>query len=155
MIELGAQWVDSVIPKVKMRQWVISLPHDVRYLLAWNHEFRSAVLAAVMRALDRHYLVQAQQQGGKNPKVAAISVNHRMDQAGRLDVHWHILYADGAFCETENGVEFLQAPPLKQEVVQQVFEVCRGQVLPVSCSKKLAIPVPTHRPPNRQTAGPP
>ena len=122
MIELGAQLVDSVIPKVKMRQWVISLPHDIRYLLAWNHEFRSAVLAAVMRALDRHYLMQAQQQGGKNPKPAAISVIHRMDQSVRLDVHWHILYADGAWCETEKGLEFLQGPPLKQEVVQQVFE---------------------------------
>ena len=37
-------------------------------------------------------------------------------------VHWHILYADGAWCETEKGLEFLQGPPLKQEVVQQVFE---------------------------------
>ena len=45
-----------------------------------------------------------------------------MDQAARLDVHWHILFADGAWCETEKGPEFLEAPPLKQEVWRLVLK---------------------------------
>ena len=113
--------MDSVIPAVKVRQWVITFPHDIRYLLAWNHDFRTAVLAAVMRALERHYIVQARNKGGKNPKFAGVSVMQRMDQTCRLNVHWHILCTDGAWVETEKGVQFLQAPPLKQPVLEAVF----------------------------------
>ena len=86
MVSLGAHMVDEIIPKVRMRQWVITFPYDIRFLLAWN------------------------------------SVIQRMDQQCKLFVHWHILCAEGTWCETAKGPKFEPAPPLKQHVVQQVFE---------------------------------
>lgn len=62
--------VDEIIPKVRIRQWVIAFPFDVRALLAWNNDFRSNILRAVMRGLERHYVKQALNDGGKNPKFA-------------------------------------------------------------------------------------
>jgi len=53
---MSAHLVDEVIPRVKIRQWVIIFPHDLRYLLAWKKDLRSWVLSAVMRALERHYV---------------------------------------------------------------------------------------------------
>lgn len=44
-----------------------------------------------------------------------------MDGAVRLNVHFHILCADGAWVTTEKGVEFLQAPPIQQHIVEEVF----------------------------------
>ena len=87
MVSLAAQMVDSVIPKVRIRQWVITFPYDIRYLLAWNHDFRSKILAAIMRGLERHYVKRAIEKGGKNPKFAGISVVQRMDSACRLNLH--------------------------------------------------------------------
>jgi len=37
MTERAAHAVDWVLPHVPVRQWVLSLPHQVRYLLAWDH----------------------------------------------------------------------------------------------------------------------
>jgi len=70
-IAIPAHLVDEVIPRVKIRQWVITFPHDLRYLLAWKADLRGWVLAAIMRALERHYVAQAQARGGKDPKFAA------------------------------------------------------------------------------------
>jgi len=95
MVALAAHRVDEIIPKVRIRQWVITFPFDVRLLLAWNNKFRSNIISAVMRGLQRHYVKQALEQGGKNPKFGGISVLQRMDQQCKLFVHWHILCAEG------------------------------------------------------------
>ena len=45
MTEIAAHLVDEVIPEVPVRQWVLTFPHDIRYLLAWNSPLRAAVLS--------------------------------------------------------------------------------------------------------------
>ena len=37
MTESAARLVDGGLPRVPVRQWVLSLPHRLRYLLAWDH----------------------------------------------------------------------------------------------------------------------
>jgi hypothetical protein len=43
MAERSAHLIDHVFPDVAVRQWVLSLPHRLRYLLAWNQELCRAV----------------------------------------------------------------------------------------------------------------
>jgi hypothetical protein len=38
MTEGAARLVDGILPHVPVRQWVLSLPHRFRYLLAWDHK---------------------------------------------------------------------------------------------------------------------
>jgi hypothetical protein len=45
MTERAAHLVDAVLPRVPVRQWVLSLPHWLRYMLAWDHGLCRAVLA--------------------------------------------------------------------------------------------------------------
>src|SRR5881409_3586214 len=49
MAAQAAHLVDAVLPRVAVRQWVLSLPHRLRYLLAWNHK-----LCRLQGILDRH-----------------------------------------------------------------------------------------------------
>ena len=51
MTEAAARLVDHVLPRVPIRQWVLTLPYRLRYLLAWNHELCRAVLGVYARAL--------------------------------------------------------------------------------------------------------
>jgi hypothetical protein len=37
MTEFAARLVDEVLPRVPVRQWVLSVPYRLRYLLAWDH----------------------------------------------------------------------------------------------------------------------
>ena len=50
MTESAARLVDHVLPRVPVRQWVLSLPYRLRYLLAWNHDLCRAVLGIYVRA---------------------------------------------------------------------------------------------------------
>ena len=51
MTESAARLVDEVLPRVPVRQWVLSLPYLLRYLLAWNHGLARAVLGVAVRVL--------------------------------------------------------------------------------------------------------
>ena len=54
MSESAARLVDHVLPHVPVRQWVLSLPYRLRYLLAWNHDLCArddAVVATVIPAV--------------------------------------------------------------------------------------------------------
>ena len=54
MTELAAHLVDSVIPAAPIRQFVLTFPGHIRWVLAWNSECRNWVLAAILRALEKH-----------------------------------------------------------------------------------------------------
>jgi len=51
MAERAAHLVDHVFPAVPVRQWVLSLPHRLRYRLAWNHDLCRAIVGRTMRAI--------------------------------------------------------------------------------------------------------
>src|SRR5213593_1957893 len=51
MTESAARLVDHVLPHVPVRQWVLSLPYRLRYLLAWDHALARAVLGVYVRVL--------------------------------------------------------------------------------------------------------
>ena len=51
MTECAARLVDDVLPRVPVRQWVLSLPYRLRYLLAWDHALARAVLGVYVRVL--------------------------------------------------------------------------------------------------------
>ncbi|HWP67000.1 MAG TPA: transposase zinc-binding domain-containing protein [Candidatus Limnocylindria bacterium] len=55
MTEQAANLVDKVLPHVAVRQWVLSVPHRLRYLLAFDHRLRRAVLRVYVRALLGHH----------------------------------------------------------------------------------------------------
>jgi len=51
MAERAAHLVDDVFPVVPVRQWVLSLPHRLRYVLAWDHALCRAVSGAFVQAV--------------------------------------------------------------------------------------------------------
>ena len=51
MTECAARLVDEMLPRVPVRQWVLSLPYRLRYLLAWDHALARAVLGVLVRVL--------------------------------------------------------------------------------------------------------
>jgi len=63
MTEQAAHLVDEVLPRVPVRQWVLTMPHRLRYLIAWNHRLCRAVLAVYVRAVLGHYRRRARRRG--------------------------------------------------------------------------------------------
>lgn len=52
MTECAARLVDEVLPRVPVRQSVLSLPSRLRYLLAWDHGLARAVQSTDAATVD-------------------------------------------------------------------------------------------------------
>ena len=96
MAETAAHLVDHVLPDVPYRQWVLSLPHRVRFLCAYDHELCAGVRRIFVHAVSGHYQRRAKQLGVVVPRTGAIVFEQRFDSALRLNLHFHGLWADGA-----------------------------------------------------------
>lgn len=51
MAERAAHLLDHVLPDAPIRQWVLSLPYRLRYLLAWDHDLCRTVVRVYVRAV--------------------------------------------------------------------------------------------------------
>ncbi len=72
MAEKAAHLVDNVFPEVPVRQWVLSLPHRIRYRLAYDKDactialraFVRTVFADLRRRAKRHHGISGGKPGG-------------------------------------------------------------------------------------------
>jgi hypothetical protein len=122
MLEEAEHMTTAILPDIPYRQWVFTLPFDLRYVLAWNADLRNAVHQALMRAINKHYRRDAELQGVQGPvQGAAISVAQRMSSNLQLNFHWHVLLADGVWTEQDGHATFHPAEPLDTMRVQETL----------------------------------
>jgi hypothetical protein len=90
--------VDGVLGDLPIRQWVLTLPHRLRYTLAYDHRLCRAVLAVFVRAVLGFERRRARARGieGRGGAVTAIQ---RCGSALNTNTHFHTLVAEGAFEE--------------------------------------------------------
>jgi len=79
MAERAAHLVDHVLPAVPIRQWVLSLPFRLRYVLAWDHTLCRKVLAVHVRALRAFYRRRARRQGIPDGETGAVTAIQRWE----------------------------------------------------------------------------
>jgi Putative transposase len=126
MAERAAHLVDRVLPAVPMRQWVLSLPFGLRYVLAWDHALCRAVLAVYVRALRGYYCRRARRAGIRDAETGAITAIQRFGSGLNLNVHFHTLHLDGVFCREGSQWRFVPAPPPSaRELARLVATIAR------------------------------
>ena len=104
MAETAANLVDHVFPKVGVRQWVLSFPFQVRFLLARDSKLQSACLEIVLRAITSFLKKKAKKQGARGKlQTGAITLIQRFGGSINLNPHFHMLVLDGAYAVTEAG----------------------------------------------------
>jgi hypothetical protein len=86
MTERAAHLVDRVFPSVPVRQWVLTLPPRLRYLLAWDHGLCRAVVAVYLRALGGWLRARARRRGVDGGRFGAVAVVQRFGSALNLNV---------------------------------------------------------------------
>jgi hypothetical protein len=111
MAERAAHLVDHVLPAVPIRQWVVSLPHRLRYLLAWDHALCRAVLAIYARALLGFMRRRARRHGITDGRSGAVTAIQRFGSAVNCNVHFHTLVLDGVFAPDASGALCFERVP--------------------------------------------
>jgi len=77
MAERAAHLVDHVFPAVPVRQWVLSLPHGIRYVLAWDHALCRAVVGVFIRAVLGYLRRRAREQDVADGRGGAVAIIQR------------------------------------------------------------------------------
>jgi hypothetical protein len=110
MAETAALLTDRVLPAVPLRQWVLSLPFPLRLLLAVNPAALTGVLGRTWRAIAGD-LCRCAGLRQREARAGGITLVQRLGSALNLNIHFHLLVADGVWQPTPLGPEFRRVPP--------------------------------------------
>ncbi|MBL4818884.1 MAG: transposase, partial [Deltaproteobacteria bacterium] len=121
MSSTAAHLVDSVIPVIPTRQWVLSVPSPLRYLMAYDSKALNKVINTYTSTIFGWLRKKAVQAGVTTEACAAqpgaITFVQRFGSALNLNVHLHGQFSDGVFVKDEAGQVLFHktpAPTLKE-----------------------------------------
>jgi hypothetical protein len=107
MANTSAHLVDRVLPIVPVRQYVLSLPFELRRLAA----FRAEVLSALCRIFVQEIFASHRRRIPiANVESGAVTFVQRFGSTLNLNVHFHVVVLDGVFTRAEGGLAFHEAP---------------------------------------------
>ena len=66
MADTAAHLVDNVFPKVPVRQWVLSLPFEIRYRMSYDKRLISDLLAVFLRVIQGWHRNKAKAPRGRS-----------------------------------------------------------------------------------------
>jgi hypothetical protein len=106
----AAHLVDRVLPDVPVRQYVLSLPFELRKLAAFKAEVLTALARIFVEATFASYRAGAKRAGIEDAQCGAVLCVQRFGSLN-LNVHFHTLVLDGVFTRDAQGrVIFHPAP---------------------------------------------
>ena len=102
MAESAALLVDEVFPARPVRQWVLSVPWQLRLLFANDPGVMGAALGVVHRCITSHLITKAG-LSVKDARTGAVTLIQRFGGALNLNVHFHMLFLDGVYVKRPDG----------------------------------------------------
>jgi ribosomal protein S27E len=126
MAESAALLVDEVLPHEPTRQWVLSLPFQLRFLLASRPAITGQVLGIVYRVISTH-LVKKAGYSKKTARTGAVTLIQRFGSALNLNIHFHMLFLDGVYVDRPDGSARFRwvSSPTTQELTQLTQTIAR------------------------------
>jgi hypothetical protein len=86
MTERAAHLVDAVLPRVPVRQWLLTVPYRLRYRMAFDHGLSRAVLRVYTRVLLDVYRRGARARGIDGAQTGMVTAMQRAGGALNLNV---------------------------------------------------------------------
>jgi hypothetical protein len=121
MANTAAAVVDRVLPDVPVRQYVLSLPFELRRLAAGKADVLTALGRIFVETIFASYRARAKREGILGAQCGAINFVQRFGSSLNLNVHFHVVVLDGVFSrEPHAGALFRAAPPPRREELDQI-----------------------------------
>jgi hypothetical protein len=127
MADTAAHLVDRVLPIANYRQWVLSLPIKVRYLIARDPHLLTNVLRIFTRCIFSWYRKQARRKGVTDGKPGAVTFIQKFGGYLNSNTHFHSVIPSGVFTLNHNHqLKFHRiASPKDQDIVEITKRVAR------------------------------
>jgi hypothetical protein len=128
MADTAARLVDETLPEAPVRQWVLTVPYALRFLMAYDRDWIATVHHVFVNAVFASLRRRAQLSSfGRTAKGGAVTFVQRFGDALNLNVHFHALALDGVYSEDEDGTLFFHpvGTPSDAEVARILTRVTR------------------------------
>jgi hypothetical protein len=131
MADTAAHLVDNVFPHVPVRQWVLSLPFEIRYRMSYDKRLTSDVLAVFLRVVQGWYRNKAKDLGFVNVQGGSVSFVQKFGSSLNVTPHYHSLVLDGVYVLSDDSNEpfFVATPPPTDEDVEQIAETVAARAI--------------------------
>jgi hypothetical protein len=111
MANTAAFLVDRVLPDVPVRQYVLTMPYELRRLVAFKADVLTAIARIFVESVFATYRTRAKRNGIENPQCGSVNFVQRFGSLN-LHVHYHLAALDGVFAREADGqLVFHPAPP--------------------------------------------
>jgi hypothetical protein len=131
MAQTACNLLDHVLPHVPLRQWVLTLPHELRRRIAYDRELLANVgriFVSSVLGFYRRRLAGAEAKG--SGKSGAVVVVQRSSSDLKLNPHFHALFLDGAYRPAPGDAPvFSGLPRLSTSDVADVLQTVRARVV--------------------------
>ena len=118
MANTASAVVDRVLPDVPVRQFVLTLPYELRKLVAFKADVLTAIGRIAVEAIFATYRARAKRHGVEAGECGAINLVQRFGSLN-LHVHFHIMVIDGVFTSRRGGAaccSIAALPPAREEL---------------------------------------
>jgi hypothetical protein len=103
MCGTAARLTDHVVPEVPLRQWVLSVPFELRLLLARDPGALTAVGRIFVQEIFRWQRDRAGLSGLRPTASGAVCFPQRFGGSMNLNVHFHVVVPDGVFITVKSA----------------------------------------------------
>ena len=127
--ESAAHLVTTSLPRLPVRQWVLSLPKRLRYYLQHDREALNCALRIFLDEIERHLRAQSP-DAGPHARAGAVAFIHRFGSSLNLHTHLHVCVIDGVFeSAPELGVRFIAVDEMDAHDAEAVQARVRRRIL--------------------------
>jgi len=131
MAESAAHLVDNVFPEEPVRQWVLSFPWKLRYLLALDPRLCRAVRKTFLRAVFGFYSRKGRDADVEGGRTGGVNQVQRFGSALNANLHFHALILDGVYTAPDplTAPTFHRATRISDVEVAKLLFTIRSRVL--------------------------
>ena len=134
-----------VLPPVPLRQWVLTIPHELRRRLAYDGKLFGAVSRLFTDSVLGWCRRRLADEGAPDGRGGAVVVMQRCSADLRLHPHLHGVFLDGVYGMNPEGTPVFRAlPRLSTSDVADVLQITRARVLRLLSRRGVVVAARVH-----------
>jgi hypothetical protein len=135
--DTAAHLVDRLLPEAAYRQYVLTFPREVHFLLSVDPPFMTRMLGAYLQFLFAWQRRRGEGLGIEGGHTAAVTFVQRFSSSLSLFPHLHSLVPDGLFvpCADGEAVRFVPLPPPTDDDIAQLTSEVAERLTPIAVER--------------------
>ena len=130
MCQTAANLIDHVLPVAPLRQWVLTVPYELRLRLAYDGTLLGGVSRIFVSSVLGWYRRRMREEGAQKGRSGAVTVVQRTSSDLKLNPHLHCVFLDGVYVlDPEGKPTFHALPGLTTAEVGDVLQVVRVRLV--------------------------